>query len=73
MEQKEDKKPIMLFLTLLFTVMLVIQSLVDVYRAESSLPYAFLNAIKENLVSLGISFLIGIPVASVIAHKTKNR
>jgi predicted membrane protein len=65
----KEKKPIMFFLALLFFVMLTIQSLIECIRSIDSSFYLFIDLMGKNFISLGFSFLIGIPIASVIAYQ----
>jgi hypothetical protein len=61
----KEKKPIMFFLVLLFCVMLIVQSSVEYIQSD----IYFGHLIWKNSISLGLSFLIGIPIASVIAYQ----
>jgi|688.fasta_scaffold111262_6 hypothetical protein len=61
----KEKKPIMFFLVLLFFTMLAVQSSVEYFQSD----IYFVNLVWKNFISLGLSFLIGIPIASVIAYQ----
>jgi hypothetical protein len=62
----KEKKPIMFFLVLLFFTMLTVQSSVEYFQSDN---IYFANLMWKNFISLGLSFLIGIPIASVIAYQ----